>query len=107
MKYRMLYVLGQYTEKLIVQATEHTLNLCYNTFMKNIIQFQISQGAEYYTAEGVNTAVVTQGKTLDELAVNIHEAVQLHLEGENLEERGLGQSPSVLINFELPQIVHA
>lgn len=75
--------------------------------MKNIIQFQISQGSEYYTAEGVNIAVVTQAKTLDELAANIREAVQLHLEGENLEELGLGQSPSVLMNFELPQVVHA
>ncbi|MCR4285902.1 MAG: type II toxin-antitoxin system HicB family antitoxin [Candidatus Kaiserbacteria bacterium] len=75
--------------------------------MKNIIQFQISKGDEYYVAEGVNVAVVTQGKTLDELTVNIREAVQAHLEGENLEELGLGQSPSVLVNFELPQLAHA
>ncbi len=75
--------------------------------MKNIIQFQISKGDTFYIAEGVTIAVVTQGKTLDELAVNIREAVQLHLEGENLESLGLGQSPSVLMNFELPQVVHA
>jgi predicted RNase H-like HicB family nuclease len=36
--------------------------------MKKLIQFHI----------------VTQGKTLDELAVNIKEALELHLEGENL-----------------------
>lgn len=75
--------------------------------MKNIIQFQISQGDTCYVAEGVNVAIVTQGKTLDELAVNIREAVQVHLEGENLEALGLGKSPSVLVNFELPEIVHA
>ena len=51
--------------------------------MKRIIQFHISKGDKYYTAEEVDLSVVTQGKTLDELAKNIQEAVDLHLEGEN------------------------
>ena len=49
--------------------------------MKRIIQFHISKGDKYYTAEGSDLPIVTQGKTLDELAENIREAVELHLQG--------------------------
>lgn len=75
--------------------------------MKNIIQFHISKGKKYYVAEGVDIAIVTQGKTLDELAKNIKEAVELHFEDEDLESLGFTSSPSVLINFELPQLSYA
>ncbi len=50
--------------------------------MKHIIQVQVSKGDSYYVAEGVDLPFVTQGKTLDELAKNIEEAVALHLESE-------------------------
>lgn len=72
--------------------------------MKRIIQFYISKGDKFYTAEGIDLSVVTQGKTLDELAVNIQEAVDLHLEGENPADFDIAPNPSVLMNFELPQI---
>ena len=75
--------------------------------MKNIIQFTIQKGEKYYVAQGVELRIVTQGKTLDELVHNIEEAVALHLEGEDLAELGLVRRPSVLVNFELPQAVHA
>jgi len=75
--------------------------------MKRIIQFHISKGDKYYTAEGADLFIVTQGKTLDELAENIREAVELHLEGENHADFDIDpKNPSVLMNFELPQ-VHA
>lgn len=51
--------------------------------MKRIIQVYVSKGDQYYVAEGVDLPIVTQGKTLDELAENIQEAIELHLEGEN------------------------
>lgn len=57
-------------------------------------------------AEGVDLPVVTQGKTLDELMHNIQEAVELHLEGENLADLGLDKDPSVLANIEL-SLAHA
>lgn len=72
--------------------------------MKRIIQFHISKGDKFYTAEGIDLPVVTQGKTLDELAKNIQEAVDLQLEGENLADFDIAPNPSVLMNFELPQI---
>lgn len=75
--------------------------------MKRIIQFHISRGDKYYTAEGVDLPVVTQGRTLDELAKNIREAVDLHLEGENPADFNIAPNPSVLMNFELPTQIHA
>lgn len=75
--------------------------------MKHIIQINISKGDKYYVAEGVNLLVVTQGKTLDELVNNIKEAVELHLEDEDLADFDIAPNPSVLMNFELPYQIHA
>ena len=75
--------------------------------MKRIIQVYVSKGDKYYVAEGVDLPIVTQGKTLDELARNIEEAVELHLEGENPADFGIAPDPSILMNFELPAQIHA
>ena len=75
--------------------------------MKNIVQFHISKGEKYYIAEGVDLPVVTQAKTLDKLARNIKEAVDLQLENEDCKELGFSSKPSVLVNFELPSQVYA
>ncbi|MBI4135241.1 type II toxin-antitoxin system HicB family antitoxin [Candidatus Uhrbacteria bacterium] len=69
--------------------------------MKRIIQVHVYKGEHYFVAECVDLPVVTQGKTLDELAKNIEEAVALHLEGENPADFGLESKPSVLASFEL------
>ena len=71
--------------------------------MKKIIQFSISKGDKYYTAEGVGIPVFTQGETLDELVVNIKDATDLYFKDEDFSEYGFVQNPSVLINFEMPQ----
>jgi predicted RNase H-like HicB family nuclease len=75
--------------------------------MKNIIQFHISKGDDYYIAQGVDLPVVTQAKTLDELAKNIKEAVDLQLEGEDPATFDLSPKPSVLVNFELNTVAYA
>lgn len=72
--------------------------------MKRIIQFHIYKGEKYYIAQGVDLPVITQGKTLDALAKNIKEAVELHLEGENLSDFDLEKHPSILANVELSEI---
>lgn len=69
--------------------------------MKKIVQFHISRGDEYYVAEGIDLPIVTQAKTLDELARNIEEAVDLQLEGESLADFNLASRPSILANLEL------
>lgn len=69
---------------------------------QQILHFHIAKGDDQYVASGVELAVVTQGKTLDELSKNIEEAVALYLEGEDLAELGFSAQPSVLVDFELP-----
>jgi predicted RNase H-like HicB family nuclease len=69
--------------------------------MKKIIQVHIHKGESHYVAECIDLPVVTQGKTLDELAENLKEALQLHLEDEDLSEYDLDAAPSVLASFEL------
>ena len=51
--------------------------------MKKIIQVHILRGESQFVAECLDLPVVTQGKTLDELAQNLREAIALQLEGEN------------------------
>ena len=36
-------------------------------YMKHIIQFKISKGEKYYTGEGIDLPIVTQGKTMEEV----------------------------------------
>ena len=75
--------------------------------MKHIIQFKISKGEEYYIGEGIDLPIVTQGKTIDEVVVNLKEALELHLEGENLSELDLAPHHSALVNFELGSFSYA
>ena len=75
--------------------------------MKHIIQFHIYKGDKYYVAQGVDLPIVTQGKSLDELTENIKEAVEVHLEGEDLASLNLAPQPSIMANFELETKVYA
>jgi predicted RNase H-like HicB family nuclease len=58
--------------------------------MKRAIQVRITKGDRQFVAECLDLPVVTQAATLDELALkdelalNIREAISLHLEGEDL-----------------------
>ena len=54
------------------------------------VQAVIRPGDESgYVAECIDLPVVTQGRTLDETVQNLREALQLHLEGEDLTQMGL------------------
>ena|GEM_PF-4330325 len=46
-------------------------------------------------------AVVTQGITIDETIQNLQEAVELHLEGEDLAALGLAPDPVIMVSMEL------
>lgn len=54
-----------------------------------------------YVAETLDVPVVTQGNTLDEVAANLQEAVELFLEGEDPAEFGLVNNPGLIVTFEL------
>lgn len=75
--------------------------------MKSIIQFHVYKSDSQYVAEGADLAIVTQGRTLDELMSNLKEAIELHLGGENLSDFELSERPLVLTSFEFPAPVHA
>ncbi len=61
----------------------------------------VRRGEQFYVAECVEIAVVTQGKTLDETLANLREAVALHLEGEDPARFGLSAHPTILVTIEL------
>lgn len=57
-----------------------------------------------YVAECLEIPVVTQGATVDEVIQNLQEAVQLHLEDEDLAELGLAPNPALLVTLELEPV---
>ncbi len=74
--------------------------------LQRTIKAVIRKGNESgYVAECLEIAVVTQGATLDEITENLIEAVNLYLEGENLEELGLAPNPVLLVTLELETAV--
>lgn len=75
--------------------------------MKKIIQVRIYKGDKYYIGESIDLPVVTQAKTLDELIINLKEAIALQLEDENLEDFDLAPQPSILASLELDSQVYA
>jgi predicted RNase H-like HicB family nuclease len=72
--------------------------------MKRTIQVRIFRGENQYVAECLDLPVVTQAATLDEIAVNIREAISLHLEGEDLAEFGLSADPTIIATLELDAV---
>lgn len=72
--------------------------------MKRIIHVRVYRGESQYVAECLDLPVVTQARTLDELAGNIREAISLHLEGEDMAELGLSESPTILASMELEAV---
>jgi len=72
--------------------------------MKRTIHVRVSRGEKQYVAECLDLPVVTQAPTLDQLALNIQEAISLHLEGEDLAELGLSNNPTILATLELDAV---
>lgn len=73
--------------------------------LQHTIKAFIRKGEKYYVAECLEIPVVTQGKTLDEAAANLREAVALHLEGEDLEQLGLAPNPILIITIEREDLI--
>ena len=68
-----------------------------NLLQQNIHAYIRLDEEDSYVAECMEIAVVTQGKTLDEVSQNLVEAVSLHLDGENPAEFGLVAQPSLAV----------
>ena len=72
--------------------------------MKRTIQVRITKGEHQFVAECLDLPVVTQAASLDDLALNIREAISLHLEGEDLAELGFAADPTILATMELQAV---
>jgi predicted RNase H-like HicB family nuclease len=70
--------------------------------LRDSVHATVSRGEKSYVAECWELAVVTQGRTLDEVVFNLREALALHLEGEDLVSLGLTHSPRLVVTYESP-----
>ncbi len=64
------------------------------------IHVVVRRSAGVYIAEGLELALVTQGRSFDELLRNLKQAIRLHLEGEDPAEFGLSASPRIAVTYE-------
>lgn len=64
------------------------------------IHVAISKSEGWYVAECLEVAVVTQGRTLDETLANLRDALDLHLDEEELARAGLPPEPRLVVNYE-------
>jgi len=68
---------------------------------RDTVHAVVARSDDWYFAECLEVAVVTQGRTLDELIANLEEAVALHLDGENVPAMGLVSHPRLSVTYEL------
>jgi predicted RNase H-like HicB family nuclease len=69
--------------------------------LRERIHAVVHQDRGTYVAECLEIAVVTQGKTMDELLFNLREAIALHLDGEDPHTLGLTRNPRLVVTCEL------
>ena len=67
---------------------------------REVIHGVIQRDKEAYVVECLELAVVTQGRTLDEVVENFRQALALHVEGENMAELGLAEHPRVELIYD-------
>jgi predicted RNase H-like HicB family nuclease len=70
--------------------------------MSKIVLFRINKGEDGgYIASASDYAIVTQGKTFENLLTNIREATEVHFD-----EKDTTQHP-IMVNFDLSDMVYA
>ena len=79
------------------RLNNNTTDISLNHTIKAIVRSGEESG---YVAECVEITLVTQGATLDETIANLHEAVSLHLEDEDLNKLGLAANPTIVITTD-------
>lgn len=67
---------------------------------RDTIHVVVSRSAGFYVAEGLELALVTQGRSLDEVLSNLKQAIRLHLDGEDFGELGLSSRPRIAVAYE-------
>jgi predicted RNase H-like HicB family nuclease len=69
-----------------------------------MIHAVLQRDKDVYVAECLEVAVVTQGRTLDEVVSNLREAIALHLEGEEGVSLGLAGTKRLQVVGEFPLV---
>ncbi len=72
--------------------------------MKKIIKIEIYNDGEFYCARCIGFDIFTQGVTLDELVMNIKEAIALHFENEPSELAGYDRNPTLFSMMDLGEV---
>jgi predicted RNase H-like HicB family nuclease len=67
---------------------------------RDTIHVVIAESDGLYVAECLEIAVVTQGRTLDEVLENRREAIALHLEDGDVDRLDVAPSPRISVTFE-------
>jgi predicted RNase H-like HicB family nuclease len=68
---------------------------------RDTVHAVVTRSRDWYVAECLEVAVVTQGHTLDELMANLREAVGLHLQGGDAARHGVVASPRIAVTYEI------
>ena len=72
--------------------------------MNKIIKADIYFDGEYYCGKCIDFDIFTQGKTLDELAKNLKEAIKLHFEDGREELADYAPNPILFTMMDLGEI---
>ena len=67
---------------------------------QSAIHAVVSESEGWYVAECLEVAVVTQGRSLDEMMANLRSALALHLSDDERARAGLPQAPRLVVNYE-------
>ena len=67
---------------------------------QSAIHAVVEESEGWYVAECLEAAVVTQGRSLDETLANLRNALELHLDGEELARAGLPPAPRLVVSYE-------
>ena len=68
---------------------------------RDTVHAVVTRERSWYVAECLEIAVVTQGRTLDELVANLREAIDLHLEGEDPGSLAVVPRPRISLTYEV------
>ncbi len=73
--------------------------------LRDVIHVVVRRSSGFYVGETMEVAVVSQGRSLDELLANLKEAITLHLSGENPAALGLVRHPRLAVTYEDPDAI--
>ncbi len=71
---------------------------------RDTVHVVVTKSDGWYVAECMELAIVTQCHSFDELLVALREALELHMDGEDLTQLGLSSAPRLVVSYEAPPI---